>query len=82
MAASAGAKGSLPDEMPIAMAIGTTMLALAVLLVNSLVKTAIKAAAAINTIPPSAGSHWVSHRPIDSASPVENESSPIAIPPP
>ena len=81
MAASAAVSGSPPLAAARAIATGTTMFALAVLLVNSLVITATSVAAVMSITFPG-GSQPVRLFPRAAASPVERESSPRAMPPP
>ena len=84
VAASAGISGSTPVARASAITTGTTMFALATLLVNSLVTTATTVATATSTGPlqSPAGIHPVIDWPMAPASPVEKQSSPSAMPPP
>ena len=84
VAASAAMTGSVSVARANAITTGTTMFALAVLLVNSLVTTATTVATATSTVPLQSptGIHPVIDWPMAAASPVEKQSSPKAIPPP
>ena len=84
VAARAGTSGSPPVATPKAIATGTTMFALAVLLVNSLVRTATPAARTTRTTGPAGPlgtKPWIDS-PTAVASPVEKQRVPRAMPPP
>src|SRR5688500_12790224 len=82
VAPGAGWRGSIPAACDTAMAIGTIMLAEAVLDAASDMTIATAVKRIVSDASDWMGSHDVMPRPIDSARPVEKASSPIARPPP